>query len=134
MEEEIDVLKIYANWIESSDKDFQTMLHLFDAKDYSWSLFIGHIVIEKLLKAQIVFETKKHALFTHDLSKLAQKSNLTFSENQLDQLDTITTFNINTRYDNYKQAFYKKCTLAYTKEWIENIKEIRLWIKAKQLA
>lgn len=133
MEEEIDVLKIYENWLESSDKDFQTMLHLFVSKDYSWSLFIGHIVIEKLLKAQIVIVTKKHALFTHDLSKLAQKSNLAFSENQLDQLDTITTFNLNTRYDNYKQAFYKKCTFAFTNEWIENIKNIRLWIKEKQL-
>jgi len=47
----------------------------------------------------------------------------------MDILDTISTFNINARYDDYKLAFYKKCDLEYTKKWIKNIKIIRLWIK-----
>ncbi len=34
------------------------MLNLFDTKDYHWSLFMGHLVIEKLLKGKIVKETK----------------------------------------------------------------------------
>ncbi len=36
-------------WLESSDKDSQTMDHLYVSGDYVWSLFIGHLVIEKLL-------------------------------------------------------------------------------------
>jgi len=35
-------------WIESSDHDFKAMVHLFEKGDYSWSLFIGHLVMEKL--------------------------------------------------------------------------------------
>lgn len=38
-------------WIASSDHDFNAMVHLFEKGDYTWSLFIGHLVIEKLLKA-----------------------------------------------------------------------------------
>ncbi|WP_369427803.1 HEPN domain-containing protein [Membranihabitans maritimus] len=41
-------------WIESSDRDFETMIHLYEKKEYHWSLFIGHLVIKRLLKALIV--------------------------------------------------------------------------------
>jgi hypothetical protein len=36
-------------WKNTSDKDYIAMNNLFRSKDYSWSLFIGHLVIEKLL-------------------------------------------------------------------------------------
>ena len=41
-------------WIDSSNNDFQAMLHLVEKGDFTWSLFIGHLVIEKLLKAWYV--------------------------------------------------------------------------------
>lgn len=132
MDEKIDIEKICKHWIESSDKDFETLIHLFKSKDYSWALFIGHIVIEKLIKASVVKSINDHAPFTHDLTKLAKLSNLEFSEEQLDWLDTITTFNLNARYDSYKQAFYKKCTPEYSKEWFEKIKNLQTWIKKRQ--
>ena len=107
------------------------MIHLYESKDYSWSLFIGHIVLEKLIKASVVKSINKHAPFTHDLTKLANLSGLNFSEEQLDWLDTITTFNLNARYDSYKQAFYKKCTPEFSYEWIVKIQNLRVWIKDK---
>jgi hypothetical protein len=48
MEKNIDVNKVVTHWNNSAEKDFVTMNHLFDSKDYSWSLFIGHIVLEKV--------------------------------------------------------------------------------------
>lgn len=116
MEDKIDIDNIYNHWINTSDKDFNTMDHLYDSKDYHWSLFIGHIVIERLLKACVVKETQKHAPFTHDLTKLAQQTGLQFSEEYLDWLDTISTFNLNARYDSYNDSFYKKCTYDFTTE------------------
>ncbi|MEA3446198.1 MAG: hypothetical protein U9R19_15880 [Bacteroidota bacterium] len=44
-------------------------------------------------------------------------------------LDEITSFNLNARYDDYKREFYSICTLDYTKNWIEKIKDIRTWIE-----
>jgi HEPN domain-containing protein len=41
-------------WTESSDKDFDSMNRMFDSGDYHWSLYVGHLVIEKLLKAYYV--------------------------------------------------------------------------------
>ena len=132
MIDSVDVNKIIKHWIDSSEKDYSTMIHMYETKDYSWSLFIGHIVIEKLIKASVVRARNDHAPFTHDLTKLASVSRLEFSEEQLDWLDTITTFNLNARYDSYKQAFYKKCTPVFTKEWIDKILKLRSWIKDKQ--
>ena len=129
---EIDIAKIIQHWNQSSDNDFETMIHLYESGDYTWALFIGHIVLEKLLKASVVKQIQNHAPFTHDLTKLASKTKIEFSEAQLDWLDTVTTFNLNARYDSYKQAFTKKCTPEYTKEWIRKIKTLRQWIKQKQ--
>lgn len=131
MEGNINIDKIFNHWVITSDHDFDTMVNLFNSKDYHWSLFIGHIVIERLLKACVVRETGNHAPFIHDLTKLAGMSGFQFSEQQLDWLDTITTFKMNARYDSYKGAFYKKCTLEYTTEWIEKIKQLRSWIKER---
>lgn len=127
----IDIEKTYNYWITTSDKDFETMVHLFNSKDYHWALFIGHIVIERLIKAGVVKKINDHAPFTHDLRRLAKLSQIEFENEHLVWFDTITTFNLNTRYDSYKQAFYKKCTSDFTSEWISNIKELRKWIKAK---
>lgn len=105
MDEIKDIEKIFNHWVSSSDNDYNTMIHLYESKDYQWSLFIGHIVLEKLLKAAVLKQTSNHAPFTHDLTKLASLTKLDFSEDQLDSLDAISTFNINTRYDSYKEAF-----------------------------
>ena len=60
-----------------------------------------------------------------DLLRLAQKAYLQLSDNQQDQFDIITTFNINARYPDYKQSFYKKCTYEYTKVNIDIITELK---------
>ena len=130
-EEKIDIEKIYSHWLDSSNKDFNTMIHLFDSKDYHWALFMGHLVIEKILKACIVKQTRNHAPFSHDLRRLAKVSRIEFGKEHIIMFDVITTFNLNARYDSYKQEFYKKCTPDYTSNWIDNIKTLREWIKMK---
>ncbi|MFW6225046.1 MAG: HEPN domain-containing protein [Bacteroidota bacterium] len=105
------------------------MNHLVDSKDYSWALFLGHLVIEKTLKALYVKRLGKHAVFTHDLLRLANKIDLELSEDFEEWLDKITTFNLNARYDNYKQDFYKLCTKDFADIWLNRIENIRLWLR-----
>jgi len=125
----IDIEKIVKHWIETSDDDFETMLTLFNSKSYGWSLFLGHISTEKLLKALYVKRFGKHAPFIHNLYRLGELIGLDMTEEQSDWLDEITSFNLNARYDDYKKEFYLLCTPDYTKKWIDNIKTIRTWIK-----
>ena len=118
-------------WIKCSDNDFRAMVHLFEKGDYSWSLFIGHLVIEKLLKAWYVQQVDISPPFIHDLVRLSEKAGLSLKEEQKDILDTISTFNLQARYDDYKMSFHRKCSRAFTEKWINEIKEFREWIKNK---
>jgi HEPN domain-containing protein len=129
MEEKFENIdKIVQHWIDTSEKDYKTMQNLLKSKDYSWALFIGHLVLEKLLKAHFVKNQKKHATFTHDLLRLATNAGLKFDDETEEWFDEISTFNINARYDSYKQDFYKLCTREFAKMWSERIEKIRLWL------
>jgi HEPN domain-containing protein len=123
--------ELVKHWIDSAEIDQKAMNHLFEKEDFHWSLFMGHLVIEKLLKALYIQETNDQPPFIHNLSRIVQMAEMEMTETQLDFLDTITTFNIRARYDDYKQLFYKKCTRDYTAMWIQNIEELIVWIKEK---
>ena len=121
--------KLIEYWIAGSDDDFETMIAMFDSKRFSWSLFIGHLMIEKLLKAYYVKVKSDYPPFTHNLLRLAEKADLSLMDDIKEKLVTITAFNINARYDDYKMSFKKQCTPEFTKEWFDKLKEVRTWIK-----
>ena len=120
-------------WIESSDRDYESMLKNFETKQYTWALFIGHLMLEKLLKA--LYSKKNtdnpYPPKIHNLNIIAEKSGLELDEKTTKILFTCNSFNISARYEDYKNEFYKKCTETYTKEQIKNIEEIRKWLKEK---
>ncbi|MEW6102922.1 MAG: HEPN domain-containing protein [bacterium] len=115
-------------WVGSSDADFKTMENLLKSEDYSWALFIGHLVIEKLLKAYYVKTVSDNPPLIHHLLRLAEKTDLSLNEEQKDDLLLITTFNINVRYPDYKLEFYKKCTKKYAETNISKIRRLHLWL------
>lgn len=129
--EEFDKQRLITHWIVGSDEDFVTRMAMFEAQRYSWALFVGHLTIEKLLKAYFVAVNGEYPPFIHNLLKLATDSQLKLTEERKLNLTTITAFNLNTRYDDYKRSFQKQCTPEFTKEWIEKIKELRSWIKVQ---
>ena len=126
---DFDSVKIIKYWLDSSDNDFETMLSLYDNKKYSWSLFVGHLMIEKLLKALYVKTIDEFPPLIHNLLRLAEKSGVEMNEEQRLFFVTVTAYNINTRYDDYKMSFQKMCTQEYTSIWIEKLKTNRSWIK-----
>ena len=127
----IDVEKVYQYWLTSSDNDYEVLLNLSQSCNYNWALFLGHIVLEKLIKACFVKKTGTHAPYSHDLRLLAKKCEIEFPNDIALQLDVITSFNINARYDSFKEDFKKRCTPEFSNEWINNIKTIRQWIKER---
>ncbi len=122
--------KIIKYWIDSSDDDFDTMVVMFDSKRYSWSMFVGHLMIEKLLKALFVKTQNDFPPFIHNLLRLAEKCDLDLNEEQKVFFVTLTAFNINSRYDDYTMSFQKTCTPEFSANWLERIKIYRSWIKA----
>jgi HEPN domain-containing protein len=115
-------------WVETANRDYKTMLNLYKSRDFQWSLFIGHLVIEKLIKAIYVKNISDNPPRTHDLLRLSESAKIRTTEEQKNALDLITTFNINARYPDYKQSFYKKCDYNFTTNSLEKIKELRIWL------
>ncbi len=62
--------------------------------------------------------------------RLAEKAKIKITEEQKDDLDFITTFNIRARYPDYKQKFYKKCDCDFAANNIEKVKVLRKWLLA----
>ena len=119
------------HWVESSDEDFGAMITLFNGKKYSWSLFVGQLVLEKLLKA--IFAKRNadapHAPRIHNLLLLSKKCNLELTKDREGNLEVITGFNLSARYEDFKKEFYNRCTREYASEQIAIIKELRAWLK-----
>lgn len=103
-------------WLESAKNDQETAEKLFEANKFDWCLFLWHLVIEKLLKAVLTKENKEVPAI-HDLKTLSKNTNLPFSQEELSELIEITSFNINTRYDDYKRSFYRKANHEYAAKW-----------------
>lgn len=109
-------------WYLSASHDYKTMKGLFRLRRYSDSLFYGHLVLEKIIKAIIVAQDFKVAPISHDLCMLMKKANPQVSENELFFLKKVNQFNIRTRYPDYKLQFYKICNYSYCNYYLSQIK------------
>ena len=111
-------------WLERAAHDFDAAESLFAAGKYDWCLFLGHLVLEKTLKAILARkQSEKIPPQTPNLVKLAEKSSLGLADNQKIFLDEVNDFNLEIRYPDYKKAFYLHCPREYTTEYFNKIKE-----------
>jgi|SRR6056297_2805831 len=118
-------------WIVSAEHDLETAESLFSSEKYDWCLFLGHLVLEKALKAIFVFEHGQNLPpRTHNLVRLIQESSLTIDEETMLWLDRVNDFHIETRYPDVKREFYKMCTKEFTNEHLSRIKETFEWLKS----
>ena len=120
--------EIVKYWIEASESDLRAMQNLFTSKDYVWCLFLGHLVIEKLIKAVAVNNGLLVVPKIHDLNKLAKSAGLEVDGELADLLDVITAFNIEARYPDYKKEFYNKADIDFTLYYKTKITELRIWL------
>ena len=123
--------EIIKYWLNSAKLDLKAMNSLFRSGHYVWALFLGHLVIEKLLKAVYVNNIDTNVPYIHNLTKIAEEARLELSEKQKDFLAEVTTFNIKVRYPDYKGRFYKKASKKFTEHYIKEIKEFRKWLIKK---
>jgi len=126
-----DLEKTIEYWYEGAKYDLGVADAMFKSNKYPYSLFMGHLALEKLLKASVVKKTKTHAPFSHSLPYLAEKSKLKIPEEIIIKLREFMEFHFESRYPDLNKAFYKKCTKVYTSKKLKEIKEVFKWIKSK---
>lgn len=125
----MDIEKQVGYWKKSAEHDLKTAESLIKEKKFDWALFLGHLVLEKILKAIYV---KKKEIFppkTHNLLLLTKETGIQISEEDSDFFEEVNTFNISTRYPDEQLKFYKLCTKKFTTEKFKKIKEKYKWLK-----
>ena len=126
-----NIEKTVSYWREGAKYDLSVANAMLKSKKYPYALFMGHLSLEKLLKAFVVKRTKAHAPFSHSLPYLAEKSGVKIPERIVDKLREFMEFHFEARYPDANKAFYKKCTKPYTVRRLKEIKEVFLWVRAR---
>jgi len=99
-----------------AERDLPVAESLFEKGHYAWCLFVGHLVLEKILKVHYVRVERRVPPKTHDLVLLADRAQLDLSQEQNEFLFFANSFNLEARYPDEKLEFSKLCTKEFTKE------------------
>ena len=119
-------------WLDSAEHDWDTAKSLFLTGKYDWCLFVAHLVLEKTLKALYIQDNcNQLPPKTHNLVKLARQTEIELSEEQEIFLDEVNDFNLEARYPQYKNEFYKKCTKEFAENYFYNIDEMMKWLQSQ---
>lgn len=120
-----------AHWIEQAERDLAAAEAMLERGHFTWSLFIGHLVLERMLKARYVKEHEKLAPRIHDLVKLAKSTSLDLADEQLIFLSEVSDFNMEARYPDEKNRFFQKCNREFADNYLRRIQEMYRWLKSR---
>jgi len=126
-----DITKTVQYWLEGAEYDLDVAEALFQTKKYPYALFMGHLALEKILKALFVQTTHNHAPHTHSLVFLASKQKHKIPKRILRQLAGFMEFYFEARYPEDQKKFYRKCTSRFTSAKLTEVKEVFLWLRKK---
>jgi HEPN domain-containing protein len=126
-----DIEKTVQYWLDGAEYDMGVANAMFKTRKYPYALFMGHLALEKLLKAMVVKSTKRHAPYTHSLSLLTEKLEIGIPKKIMKQLKRFMEFHFEARYPKKQMIFYKKCTKEFAGKKIQEITEVYKWLKER---
>ncbi|MFH0775955.1 MAG: HEPN domain-containing protein [bacterium] len=128
---EFDVEKTIAYWLKGAEYDLGVADAMYQTEKFPYALFMGHLALEKLLKALVVKTSREHAPYTHSLPLLADKITFEIPQETKKKLVRFMEFYFESRYPEEQKNFYKKCTRGFTGDGLKQIKEIFAWLKER---
>jgi len=120
-------------WLELCDDDLKAAKAMLKTENFLWAGFICHLIAEKALKAAIAYITNEVPPKTHDLPKLAAKTDIygDMSEDYKILLNKLTPLQIEARYPEYKEKIISLLTEKYCNKLLEETEGFLCWIKRK---
>ncbi len=120
------------HWLRSSDHDLEVAETLYENEKYDYCLFLGHLALEKMLKALYIQNTDNLIPpKIHNLVKLADLALIDLSVEIEQDFLKINQFQLSTRYPDYQFAFYKTCTQDFSAKNLNRIKDLLQWLKSQ---
>ena len=118
-------------WLGIADYDLDTAEAMYSTGRWLYVAFMCHQVIEKTLKAYWCATQEDEPPYIHNHKRLADGCELysKMSIEQKDFLNTVTTYNIEARYPESKDALARKLDKEACRFIIDNTKTLQTWIK-----
>ena len=126
----MDIEEQIKYWIDGAEHDLTAAEHMLESGDYSWCLFAGHLVLEKMLKAIYVKVREEIPPRTHNLLALAGSVDLNLTQEQELFLSRVNDFNTEARYPGLEGQFYESCTKEFASENFTKVREFYQWLKS----
>lgn len=124
----MDIQKQIDYWIENAVSDLETAELLIKNDKFLHGLFFCHLVIEKILKANVVNIIKDIPPKSHNLIFLLEKTDLKLSEDDSNFLGLLMKFQLEGRYPDYKPDIpIQEKVLLY----LNKTKQLFQWLKKK---
>ena len=120
-------------WIDIADYDLETAEAMYNTGRWLYVAFMCHQVIEKTLKAYWTAKRDDDPPYIHNHKRLAEGCGLyeLMTDEQKDFIATISTFNIQARYPEYKDLLARALTKPVCRHVIDTTKELKQWIEKK---
>jgi len=113
-------------WVRSSNEDWEASHFLLKGNHMVHAMFFIHLTLEKLLKANWILDNgETFPPMTHNLENLFAQTELDLEIKDVDLLKLINTWNIEGRYQDYRNKLSKSYTKEYIKEKLIHIEDIR---------
>lgn len=113
-------------WFNSAINNRQAAEDNYTMKHYDWCLFLWQLTLEKTLKGLIAKKGQAPPPI-HNLKKLALIIFPTDNPYET-ELEEITTFNLEARYDDFKLSFYHKANNEFSLKWKTICEDIYQWL------
>lgn len=119
-------------WARQVDEDFDCANVLYHANHFAQSLFWAHLALEKLTKALWIKKNEGNTPpFVHNLLRLIIQTDEYFSEEQLQFINEMNTFQIKGRYPDYAESLEKTITKEICEEYLIETKKMILCLQGK---
>jgi HEPN domain-containing protein len=119
-------------WTKTALEDWDTAEYNMQGKRNTAALFFFHLCIEKLLKAAWVKANVGNTpSFTHDLVGIANQTDLEIEADWYDYLNTISRWNIEVRYPDYKMKLHSIANEEYMKMHFSKVSTFKKWLQSK---
>ncbi len=121
----INIAKQVKYWHDGAIEDWEVAQSLLTNRKIRHALFLGHLALEKLLKAHVCRHTQDLAPRIHNLVRLANLTNLEFTSEQIDVLADMNAFNLEGRYPD---LLAKPPSLSEAVTYLNNAAKVYQWL------
>ncbi len=91
----MDIKEHIRYWLDTADNDLKAAESMFRTKRYDWCLFLGHLVLEKILKALYVCTNENISPpKIHNLIKLSDMAKLILTDEERIFLGEVNNFHL----------------------------------------